>query len=100
MKYYSEKTKKLYDSEEILRDEEAKFDLEHEKELALKAQRAERAKEVDAAYDEAVKAKRKADELCNQFIKDYGSYHSTRRTVIPMGSIFDMLFNFDNMPKG
>ena len=100
MKYYSEKTKKLYDSEDMLRDEEAKFDLEHEKELALKAKRAERAKEVDVAYDEAIKAKRRADELCNQFIKDYGSYHSTRRTVIPVGSIFDMLFNFDGHQNG
>lgn len=95
MKYYSEKTKKLYETEEILRDEEAKYDLEHEKELALKAQRAERAKEIEKAYEKAAAAKREADELMNKFIKEYGSYHYTQKNVVPVHSLFDMLFNFD-----
>ena len=99
MKYYSEKTKKLYETEEVLRDEEAKYDLAHEKELALKAQRAERAKEIEEAYEKAANAKREADELVNKFIKDYGSYHYTRKDAVPVHSFFDILFNFDELLK-
>lgn len=95
MKYYSEKTKKLYETEDILHDEEAKYDLEHEKERALKAQRAERAKEIEEAYEKAANAKREADELVNKFIRDFGSYHYTRKDIVPVHSLFDMLFNFD-----
>ena len=88
MKYFSEKTKKLYETEEKLREEEAAFDekqakIEAEKKAAAEA-RKERAKEIETAYKEmqlknkeARNAERHYYELRNQFVKDFGSFHMT-----------------------
>lgn len=114
MKYYSEPLAKagreyLFASEEDLRKAEITFEEEkekariqrerEEKEKAEKAsQRKDRAEEVNAAYEEAKKAKKKADELFNAFIKDYGSYHATFSTPVSMsGHLFDWLDIFDRI---
>lgn len=116
MKYYSESLAKagrdyLFASEEDLRNAEITFEEEkeklriqrerEEKEKAEKTrQRKERAEEVNAAYEEAKKAKQKADELFNAFIKDYGSYHATFSTPVSISGhmsnwldIFDRIFS-------
>ena len=70
MKFYSELTKKLYDTQEDL----------HKAEIALtksKADRAERAKEVEKALKEANEANKKANKLLQEFVKDYGSFKTT-----------------------
>ena len=86
MKYYSEKTKKLFDTEKDLVSAEKEFDkVEEENRKTLDIKRA-RAKEVDDAY-KMYATKVKESELENKklsaeylklrdaFINDYGSYH-------------------------
>ncbi len=70
MKYYSEVVKKNFDSEQECLDAEKKYEEEHAQELALKEERATRAKEVQEAY-------KKYLELRAKFIEDYKSYHMT-----------------------
>lgn len=81
MKYYSEKLKKLYDTEaDLTKAEAAAAKAEAEKiakEKAAKEHRAERAKEVTEALEAAEAAKAKANKLMNAFVKDYGSFHTS-----------------------
>lgn len=95
MKFYSEQLNKLFDSVEELKAAEDKVNAakkaEEEKKAALKAQREERAKEVEEAFKLASEAQSKANELLKEFIKDYGSFHTTLRE--PIASIWDNFFN-------
>ena len=68
MKYYSEKTKKLYDSEEELNKAEVALSEKELETKKLRDERAKRAKEVDDAYNKYV-------ELLKAFVKDYHYYH-------------------------
>ena len=106
MKYYSDKTKKMYDDIPALAKAEEEFDKaveeaekkkaeEEKKKAELKEVRAARAKEVDEALKEAREAEKKANALMREFIADYGSYHYsyTDKETIPVNSIWDNLFN-------
>jgi len=76
MKYYSEVTKKVYDTEEAL--------VEAEKALSTaKEQRSLRAKEVEDALLKAREAQKEATDLLNKFVKDYGSFKTTIRDANP-----------------
>ena len=94
MKFYSEKLKKLFDSDEAClkaEEEHDKAQAEAEaKKKALAEERATRAKEVEEAYKVAVEAKRKYDKALNDFVKDYGSFHATFRTTDPFFGFFDL----------
>lgn len=70
MKYYSQLTKKLYDSQDELVNAEAE-------QTKAKADRAERAKEVTEALKAATEAQKKANQLMREFVKDYGSFKTT-----------------------
>lgn len=70
MKFYSELTKKLYDTQEELTKAEVAM-------TKQKADRAERAKEVTEAIKEATEATKKAEKLLRAFVKDYGSFKTT-----------------------
>lgn len=70
MKFYSELTKKLYDTQEDLQKAEIEV-------TKSKADRAERAKEVEKALKEANEANKKANKLLQEFVKDYGSFKTT-----------------------
>lgn len=108
MKYYSEKTRNFYDEEKELLKAEKEFDQKQEekkkaveeaakKQEILKAERGVRAKEVEEAFAKANEAKDIATKLLNDFMKDYGSYHSTIKTTKPVSWnswFFDM---FDNL---
>ena len=73
MKFYSDVTKKLYETQEDL--------IKAEKEIKDKENdRAKRAKEVEAAISAAESAQKKANKLLNDFLKDYGSFHATIKT--------------------
>lgn len=85
MKFYSEITKKLYDTSKELKEAEAEFREKEEEKERMKSQRAERAKEVEDAY-------KKANDLLEAFIKDYGSFHKTYTEDSPFKSIFDLFF--------
>lgn len=85
MKYYSEKTRKLYDTEaDLLKAEALIAKVEAEKaakEKAAREQRAARAKAVEEALKEANLAKAKANKLLNDFVRDYGSFHASFSNV-------------------
>ena len=96
MRIYSELTKKDYKTvDECLAAEKEYNDklLKQEAEKkALSEKRAERAKEVEAAYKASVDAQKKYLELRNQFIEDYHSYHMTYSSVCD--SLDDILESF------
>ena len=95
MKFYSEQLSKLFDTQAELETAEEKENAakraEEEKKAKLKANRETRAKEVEDAFKTAAEAQKKANELLNAFLKDYGSYHSTLKDV-PV-SIWDEFFS-------
>ncbi len=91
MKFYSEKTEKLYDSEEELKQAESQLEEAQKKEEEKKQARAARAKEVEDAFKAASEAQKKANDLLVAFTKDYGSFHMTYKDESPFGfrSFFD-----------
>lgn len=103
MKYYSEKTKRLYDTEDAAKEAEDKLVAEEaEKKAAIEkrnAERATRAKEVEDAYKAEVEAHANYIKLRNQFVNDYGSFHMSYTTQSPEVEIqspftlFDTLFH-------
>ena len=97
MKYYSEQLNKLFNSVEELQAAEDKVNaakrVEEEKKAQLKAQREKRAKEVEDAFKLAAEAQKKANELLNAFVKDYGSFHTTMKNApVSLWDIFSDLF--------
>ena len=104
MKFYSEVTKKLYDTEADLNDAEGAIKkAESEKkarEAKLKNERAARAKIVDAAFEDYRKAKEiakkkysDANDLLDAFVKDYGTYHVSISEKNKRADNFDELFS-------
>lgn len=99
MKYYSEVTKKLYDDQKALANDEALI-LKEQAAAEEKAQkRKERAKEVEDALKAVVDAQAHYNELKNKFIEDYGSFHMTVKDKSPvksatdLNSLIDLFFN-------
>lgn len=93
MKYFSEKLKKLFDSEQACAEaeeaqEKALADAEA-KRKALAEERANRAKEVEEKYKAAIDAKKEYDKALRAFLKDYGSFHATFTSTDPFFSLFD-----------
>ena len=93
MKYFSEKLNKLFDSQEACVEaenahEKAVAEAEAKKK-ALADERANRAKKVEELYKQAVEAKKAYDKELSAFLKDYGSFHATFKTVDPFFGIFD-----------
>lgn len=80
MKFYSDVTKQLYESERELRKAEAVAEKEKQALEEKKAEKAKRAKEIEVAFERVEQARKDANELVNTFIKDYGSFHSTIKT--------------------
>ena len=77
MKYYSDKTKKIYDKVEDLQAAETSYDKARAEEDAKQRDRKRRADEVSNARKELANAQKKYNELLDKFVKDYGSYHAT-----------------------
>ena len=101
MKYWSEKTNKLYDTAEAL--ERAEFELKEaenrekikkERETARQAelanQRKARAAEVEEARKAMVAAQKKYKEVLDKFINDYHSYHFTSTSSDDIPTLFDI----------
>ena len=93
MKYFSEITEKVYDTQEELETAEKEVLDEQKAQEEKLTKRAERAKEVEAAYAKAAEEKEQADELLNEFLKDYGSFHTTVKKPVKKINIFDDWFN-------
>lgn len=98
MKYYSEELKKLFDNKDELTKAESKAKevalAKEEKEKALREERAARAKEVEDAFKAVRDAEKKANELLNKFVKDYGSFHTTIKDVLDPFNWFWNVFNW------
>lgn len=109
MKYYSEKTQRIYDDVEQLeaaekelaqkeRERAAKEKEKADKRKALQEQRSARAKEVEEAFGAADKAYNEANEKLSKFIKEYGAYHTTLRSIpirpISWADLIEKMFSF------
>lgn len=77
MKYFSELTKKVYDSVEDLEKAEDERRKENEVKELAKQERAEAAKKVEEAFKEASEANEHACKLLDEFLKKYGTFHKT-----------------------
>ena len=75
MKYFSELTGKVYESEsECVKEEKAFKKEQEEKEAAAKKKEEEKAarkSEVQAAYEKMIEAENEYKELRNKYVKDY-----------------------------
>lgn len=98
--YKSDVTGRTYDNEDEANKDEAEFKKTHEKELALRNEKASRAKDVQEAYAKYAKvcndnrtAESKAyDEylgLRNKFVEDYGYFHMTYSDVVELPDAMD-----------
>lgn len=105
-KFYSELLDKYFDTEkEAVKAEKdykdkleqiRKEQIEKEKQAEeAKAKRALRAKEVEEAFKLVEQTNTTARKLLNEFIRDYGTYHTT----ITGKSLFSMVFDnfFENL---
>ena len=94
MKIISEKTGKEYktvaECEAAEAEYDAKIKAEKERKEALVTKRTERAKEVEAAYQKVIDARKEYSKLLEAFCKDYGSFHMTYKNSDPI-SIWDWL---------
>lgn len=93
MKYYSEETKKFYESVEDCEEAEAEFKKEKEEKLAAEeakvAARKEAAHDVQIKQEAFLKAKEEYCEALKDFCCKYGAYH----TSLSWKDISDCLFN-------
>ena len=97
MRYYSDVTKKFYETpgacieaEEKVLTEQAKIKEEKER---LAAERKSRAAEVEEARKNVVAAQKNYRDVLDAFIKDYKSYHYTSTDADEIPTLFD-LFKF------
>ena len=104
MKYYSDVTDKVYTTEQELVDAElafAKAQAEKEEaakkakeaEEAKKAQRKQRADEIETARKEMVEAQKKYQQLINDFVRDYHSYHFSATEYDNLPTLFTSIFD-------
>lgn len=107
MKFYSELTQKIYDTETECKKAEQAFNFELEqktraeeqKRLAEKKkqeQRATDAKVVEQKREVMVRAQKEYREAIDAFVKKYGSYHFTTDSVEKIPHLFGSLFDFFN----
>ena len=91
MKYYSEETKKFYDSEaECAREERRVLKEKNDKAAARKAD----ADKVEAAFSELTKARVAYTKALNEFVEKHGPYHKSfsKEDLAELPS-FDWLFD-------
>jgi len=92
MRYYSDQTKQLYDSEAALVKAEKELEEVQKKEEEKKQARTARAKEVEDAFKAANDARKHAQDLLEAFTKDYGSFHMTFKDKVNFPFFFDPFF--------
>lgn len=90
MKFYSDITKKLYET----KDELVKAEVEATK---AKTNRAEKAKEVTELIKKANEAQKAANKALREFVKEYGSFKTTIKdndVDSTVGSFWDIFDRF------
>jgi seryl-tRNA synthetase len=97
MRYYSDLTKKAYDTVDELQKAENELSAEQKEKEVARKKRADAAKEVENAFKKASDAEKNAEALLRDFVKTYGSYHrtyyETDLTSDPFLNLFDNFFN-------
>ena len=97
MKYYSDVTKRFYDtSDACIKAEEEALTVqakEKQEKEKLAAERKNRAAEVEEARKKMVAAQNEYKEKLTSFIKDYKSYHYSSTDVNDIPTLFNF-FNF------
>lgn len=80
MKYYSEVTKQMYDTEQDLLAAEQKIkeaeEKVAEKKRRLKEEKAARTKEMNQAFDDLAAARKRVNDLLLKYTQDYGYFSS------------------------
>ena len=98
MKYFSDVTKKVYDTVDELNNEETKIiEARKAQEAAVaekKAQREARAKEVEEAIKVALDAQKVANDKLQAFCKDYGTFHTSLKNADTILGLNDPFRNF------
>lgn len=105
MKFYSELTQKVYNTEAECKKAEQAFNFELEqkaraeeqKRLAEKKKQEERAadaKVVEQKYEAMFRAQKECREAVDAFVKKHGSYHFTTDSVEKIPYLFGTLFDF------
>lgn len=104
MKFYSDVTKKMYDTEIECREAENVFnkalkekeEAERKKseERKARAQKVEEArKKVEDARAELSKANKNYTNILNEFCKDYGSYHYSITSPVKLSEYLSTIFD-------
>lgn len=75
LKYYSEKTNKFYPTVEECQAAEAEWDKANEAKIKEKEAAKADAEEIKKAYEEFINARKKYNNLVNEFVKKHKSYH-------------------------
>lgn len=112
MKYYGERTKKLYDTvedceraefeakekenREKIEKERKEREAKEKKELAI-AQRKAAAEKVDAARKAMTDAQKTYRDELNKFIKEYGTYHYSTNNADDIPSLFNIFNDIFNL---
>lgn len=95
-RFYSNLTKKLYNSKEEAEKAEDVVKKQTAVEQKKKEERSNRAKEVEEAYKKVLEDRKHYVDLKNKFIQDYGSFHMTYtdKEAEPT-TLFDLFRYFD-----
>ena len=107
MKFYSELTNKVYDTEKACLDAERihkqaleeKAHAEEQKKILEKKKQEERAadaKKVEALREEMVKAQTNYRKAVEAFVEKHGSYHFSTDSIEKIPHIFASVFDFLN----
>ena len=94
MKYYSDKTKKLYSEMADLEAAEKEYDEAHAAEIREKEAAKKDAEAVKKAYDAVVVARKHYVELVNQFAKEHKGYRLTITDDDYFDNLLDNLFRW------
>ena len=98
MKYYSDVTRKFYNTaEDCEKEEKQAIKQEEEKKLAEQRKneaRAVAAKNVEEKRLVMVKAQKDYKEAIEAFYKQYGSYHFTSKSFDDIPHLFNAFFDF------
>lgn len=91
MKYYSDKTKKLYDKQEELEKAEREYYAKEAENKRLADVKRARAKEIEDARKAMNDATKVYLDKIDAFTKDYGAFHWTESGTLSINSLFDLL---------
>lgn len=100
MKYYSDLTKKFYETsnecveaEEVFLEAQAREKEEKERKAS---ERKDRAEKVEKARKKMVKAQQEYRDELNAFCRDYGHYHYSSTSADDIPTLFTSLFDIFN----